>query len=104
MPSRCRGRGYKIACLTDLPSGMPDSFLRPAITEITDLLDLYVSSQSCGMRKLNPKGLSVIADAFGVDVTELLFVGDEEKDRMTAKNAGCDFMFIGDFLKSSVLN
>ena len=97
--NRYRNLGYKIACLTDLPNGMPDSMLKSAISEIMDLLDLYVSSQSCGVRKPNKKGLLIIAEAFGVDISELLFVGDEEKDRMTAQNAGCEFVFIDDFLK-----
>lgn len=30
----------------------------------------------------------------------ILFVGDEEKDFLTALNAGCDFVYINDFLKS----
>ena len=99
MLKKYKNLGYKIACLTDLPNGMPDSLFKSAISEIIDLLDLYVSSQSCGVRKPNKKGLITIADTFGVDVSDLLFVGDEEKDRMTAQNAGCEFVFIDDFLK-----
>ncbi len=94
-----RKHGYKIACLTDLPNGMPDSLFKSAISEIIDLFDLYVSSQSCGVRKPNKKGLITIAETFGVDVSDLLFVGDEKKDYITAQNAGCEFMFIDDFLK-----
>jgi phosphoglycolate phosphatase-like HAD superfamily hydrolase len=28
----------------------------------------------------------------------LLFIGDEEKDKLAANNAGCEFKFIGDLL------
>lgn len=97
---KCKNFGYKIAYLTDLPSGMPDYIFKAEITEIINLCDFYVSSQSCGARKPNKKGLLTIANFFSVDISELLFVGDEEKDYMTACNAGCKFMFIDDFLKT----
>lgn len=95
---KCKSHGCKIACLTDLPNGMPDSMFKKAIAEIIDLFDLYVSSQSCGARKPNKEGLLLIARTFDVDVSELLFIGDEEKDYMTALNAGCNFMYISDFI------
>lgn len=95
---KCKSQGCKMACLTDLPNGMPDSMFKKAIAEIIDLFDLYVSSQSCGVRKPNKEGLILIARTFGVDVSELLFIGDEEKDYMTALNAGSNFMFISDFI------
>ena len=40
---------YKVACLTDLPNGMPDNMFLNAIKDMVDLFDLYVSSQSCGV-------------------------------------------------------
>ena len=95
---KCKSQGCKIACLTDLPNGMPDSMFKKAIAEIIDLFDLYVSSQSCGVRKPNKEGLLLIARTFDVDVSELLFIGDEEKDYMTALNAGYNFMYISDFI------
>ena len=84
--------GYRTAALTDLPTAMPDAFFQKDIAGLLGQLDLYVSSQSCGMRKPNPKGLRQIAEHFCVPVTELLFVGDEEKDEQTARNAGCAFL------------
>lgn len=94
----CRNRGWRTACLTDLPSGMPDRLFRPALGEIEARLDRYVSSQSCGVRKPHPGGLLSIAEQFGLAPGELLFVGDEEKDRRTAERAGCSFADIRDFL------
>lgn len=91
-----RSDGYSIACLTDLPCGMPDYLFKKALEGLLDKFDLYVSSQSCGYRKPNRFGLDYIADHFNVDVTELLFIGDEEKDKQTAKNAACKFKYIGD--------
>ncbi|MGN0528316.1 MAG: HAD family hydrolase [Eubacterium sp.] len=93
-----RSNGYLIACLTDLPSGMPDYIFKKPLQTLINKLDLYVSSQSCGYRKPNKYGLQYIADYFDTDVKSLLFIGDEQKDKITAQNAECEFMFIGDLV------
>lgn len=85
-------REYKIAALTDLPTAMPDEIFKRDISELSEYFDMYVSSASCGFRKPNCTGLRLIAERFGVPVTELVFAGDEEKDRKTAENAGCKFV------------
>ena len=95
----CKKHGAKVACLTDLPSGMPDNLFRDAVPDIIKMFDLYVSSQTCGYRKPNRAGLEYLAKNFGIDVKDILFVGDEDKDRQTAENAGCDFMHIDEFRK-----
>ncbi len=95
----CKNKGLCVACLTDLPNGMPDRMFRSAIAKIEPLFDFYVSSQTCGFRKPNKKGIEYIADHFGIDVSEILFIGDEKKDEETARNAGCGFEYIGDYLK-----
>ena len=87
-------REYRIAALTDLPTAMPDELFKRDIAELLEYFDLYVSSESCGFRKPNCAGLRQIAEHFGVSITELIFVGDEEKDRKTAQNAGCEFVRI----------
>lgn len=87
-------KGYKIAALTDLPSAFPDKLFQRDISELMDHLDYYVSSEIAGYRKPNCKGLEMIADWFRVPLTELLFVGDEEKDRKTAERANCRFVRI----------
>lgn len=96
--NECKSKGMRVACLTDLPNGMPDSLFRNAITELEPLFDLYVSSQICGYRKPNSRGLEYIADQFGIAVSELLFVGDEKKDELTAENAGCTFTYISEYI------
>ena len=87
-------KGYKIAALTDLPSGFPDEFFRQDIAELMGYFDYYVSSAISGVRKPNDGGLRMIADKYGVPVTELILVGDEEKDFRTAERAGCRFVRI----------
>lgn len=36
----------------------------------------------------------MIAERYEIPVKELIFIGDEEKDRKTADNAGCRFIQI----------
>lgn len=87
-------REYRIAALTDLPTAMPDDLFKRDIAELLEHIDMYVSSASCGFRKPNCAGLRQIAEHFGVPITELTFAGDEEKDRKTAQNADCKFIYI----------
>lgn len=83
--------GYGIACLTNLPSGMPDSLFREGMQDLTEKLEYYLSSELCGFRKPHPAGLHRIAQEWKVPVESLLFVGDERLDMETAENAGCSF-------------
>ena len=89
-----KNSGYTVAALTDLPSAMPDKVFKSNIKELLRNIDIYVSSQSCGFRKPNPSGIYEISEKCGVKTEEILFVGDEEKDRKTAENAGCGFIFM----------
>jgi len=82
-------KGFKIATLTDLPTGMPDELFREDIADIVGYFDLYVSSLTCGFRKPNANGLLYIAKHFNINIQELIFIGDEEKDIKAARNAGC---------------
>lgn len=87
--TQLRENGFKVAALTNLPSSMPDSLFKADIPHILEMLDLYVSSESCGYRKPNRAGLEYIAEHFEVSTGDLIFVGDEKLDIDTAKNAGC---------------
>lgn len=86
---RLKERDVKIAALTDLPTAMPDEMFKQDITELLKYIDLYVSSLTCGFRKPSKNGLIYIAEYFNADIKKLVFIGDEEKDIKTAKNAGC---------------
>lgn len=90
--SSLREQGYTIAALTDLPSAMPDRIFKRDISELLEYFDYYVSSAVSGYRKPAGKGLQMIAEKYEVPVAELILIGDEEKDRLTAENAGCRFI------------
>ncbi len=89
-----REKGYVIATLTDLPSAMPDDFFKRDIWELMEYFDYYVSSDVAGYRKPNCRGLEMISERFATPIEELIFVGDEEKDRETAHRANCKFIWI----------
>ncbi len=95
---KLREKGYAIAVLTDLPSAMPDEIFRRDISDLLGYFDYYVSSSIAGYRKPNCRGLQMISEKFATPITELIFIGDEEKDRKTAFNANCKFIWIQDLL------
>ncbi|MCM1114813.1 MAG: HAD family hydrolase [Clostridium sp.] len=92
--NKLKSRGIIVGLLTDLPTAMPDNIFLKDIKPIVDIADIYISSQSCGYRKPNPKGILYAGEQYNVPVKDILFVGDEEKDRITAQNAGCSFKMI----------
>lgn len=98
---KLKEKGYIIATLTDLPSAMPDQIFKRDIPELIKCFDYYVSSSVAGYRKPNCKGLQMISEKYSLPITELIFVGDEEKDRQTASNAGCKFIQIQRTTKSN---
>lgn len=91
---KLREKGWAIAALTDLPSAMPDELFRRDISGLPEYFDYYVSSSVSGYRKPNDRGLQMISERFFTPVKELIYVGDEEKDRETAVRAGCKFILI----------
>ena len=91
---KLKAEGYIIAALTDVAIGMPDELHKSYFPELLPYFDMYVSSISCGYRKPNPKGLSDIAENFGVASSEMIMIGDEEKDIKTAKRFGCKAVLI----------
>lgn len=86
--------GCIIATLTDVASGMPDELHKSYFKELLPYFDMYVSSQSCGYRKPNPKGLEDIAEKYAAQKSDMVFIGDEEKDIITARRFGCKAVLI----------
>lgn len=85
-------KGVTLAALTDVPSGMPDSLYKKGIECLLPCFDDYLSSCSLGVRKPNPHGLTLLMQKYKLLPNEVLFVGDEDKDFETAKNANCWFI------------
>ena len=82
-------QGIKTAALTDVACGMPDEMQIGYFSDVMPYFDEYVSSVNCGYRNPSPVGLERIAERFRADKSEMIFVGDEEKDIKTADRFGC---------------
>ncbi len=61
-------------------------------TKVLEPWHINISIQSC--LETFWRGLQMISKKFATPMTELIFVGDEEKDRKTALNANCNFVWI----------
>ena len=89
-----RKKGYKIAALTDVATGMPDELHKNYVSPLLPCFDLYVSSLSCGYKKPNPKGIKDIAEFFDTEPEEMLMVGDDRRDVEVARRFGCKSVLI----------
>ena len=89
-----RHRDIIIGTYTNVVSGMPDKMHRSYFESLMPYFDIYVSSVTCGYRKPHPRGLEIISGMFSVEPHEMLFVGDEKKDPMTAQRFGCKSVLI----------
>ena len=65
---------------------MDNEFSLKDIEEIKDYIDLKLTSENVGYRKLNSKGFKMMLDKFGCNSDEMLYIGDEEKDIKGAKS------------------
>ena len=82
-----RGRGLKLACVTN----KPERFTRPLL-EGLDLLrrmDCVVGGDTLTAKKPDPLPLAHCAEEFGIEPRLLLMVGDSAIDCAAARAAGC---------------
>ncbi|MCC8196127.1 MAG: HAD family hydrolase [Ruminococcus sp.] len=91
---KLRSDGYIVCTLTDVATGMPDELHKSYFPELLSYFDMYVSSITCGYRKPSAKGLEIIAERYNLKPGEIVVIGDEPKDVMTAKRFGCPSVLI----------
>lgn len=58
------------------------------IAPLRRYIDYPLTSNDVGFRKPRPEGLGLLSEKMQVDISELIFVGDEQKDMRCAANAG----------------
>ena len=85
---RLKEKGIPTATLSDVAYGMDNEYALEDIGPLIRYIDLPYTSNDIGYRKPRKDGLVRIAKEFGIDPSELAFVGDEEKDIECARNAG----------------
>ena len=85
-----RTRRIPTGILTDVAYGMPRAFVERDIAGagITGLFDVMLTSVEVGVRKPEPNGYHILAKCLGVAPGEMLYVGNEGKDVIGARNAG----------------
>ncbi|MCL2376798.1 MAG: HAD family hydrolase [Defluviitaleaceae bacterium] len=81
-------KGILLGFLSDAAYGMDNEYLLKDIEEIRHYFDVGFTSVDVGFRKPNPQGFKMLSEAFGVPPSQILFVGDEEKDIVGANNFG----------------
>ena len=79
----------KIGILTDVPYGSI-KVVTEDIKKIknNEIIDLILSSVEVGYRKPNITGYKLLAEKLGIQINEMIYIGNEEKDIIGANNAG----------------
>jgi putative hydrolase of the HAD superfamily len=91
-----RANGIPTGILTDVPYGMPREFVQRDIAGagIVDLFDALLTSVEVGVRKPDPAGYYELAKQLGVEPGQMLYVGNEPKDVIGARQAGALSAFL----------
>lgn len=80
--------GIQLATLSDVPYGMDNTYVLDDIAPLLPYIRYPLTSNDVGYRKPHTAGVRLLADLMQVKPGEILFVGDEEKDMVCARNAG----------------
>lgn len=72
--------------------------------DLDDHVDVVVGRDTVGTTKPDPEPLLKAVERLAVSPEETLFVGDTERDAITAERAGIDFRFVDDHLDSLSLS
>ncbi len=80
--------GIKLGTLSDVAYGMDNIYALADIASIIKYIEYPFTSNDTGYRKPCAKGLEILSEKMQTDISEIMFVGDEEKDMVCARNAG----------------
>ena len=85
-----RAKGIPTGILTDVPYGMPHSYVQRDLegAGISKLFDVVLTSVEVGVRKPEPAGYSELAKRLEIAPNQMLYVGNEAKDVIGARRAG----------------
>jgi putative hydrolase of the HAD superfamily len=83
--------GFRMGYLTDVPYGqkrLTDRNSTMILEKLLSFSSIYISSIDVGYRKPEIYGFMELANRLQCDNNEVLYIGNEEKDIVGAKNAG----------------
>jgi len=83
-----KSRGIKIGFLSDVAYGMDNKYVMKPIESMLSYFDVCLTSIDVGYRKTHTAGFKMLLEKFGVLPSEMLYVGDEEKDVVGANKVG----------------
>lgn len=81
----CKSQKILCSTYTDVAYGMDDEISLKDIAEISDYIELKLTSVNVGYRKPNKKGFQIMLEKFKCLPEQMIYVGDEEKDMQGAK-------------------
>lgn len=81
-------KGILLGTLSDVAYGMDNAYALEDIAALRKYIAYPLTSNDVGYRKPSIEGLKILADKMQVSSSEMVFVGDEEKDMICANNAG----------------
>lgn len=81
-------KGVLLGTLSDVAYAMDNIYALEDISSIIKYINYPLTSNDVGYRKPRPEGLRLLAQKMNIDVHEMAFVGDEEKDVLCAAGAG----------------
>lgn len=81
-------KGIMTGTLSDVAYGMDNVYALEDIALIRKYINYPLTSNDVGFRKPSTKGLEMLAEKMQIDIPEMIFVGDEEKDIICANDAG----------------
>lgn len=85
---RLSGKGIKLATLSDVAYGMDNAYALADIESVLRYIDYPFTSNDTGYRKPCTKSMEILCEKMQMNISDVVFVGDEEKDMVCAKNAG----------------
>lgn len=81
-------KGIKLGTLSDVAYGMDNVYALDDIASLRNYIDYPFTSNDSGYRKPHAEGLKMLSQKIQLPLTDIVFVGDEEKDITCGKNAG----------------
>jgi putative hydrolase of the HAD superfamily len=81
-------KGLKTGVLTNVAYGLDKEYIMLDITEVSQYIDVFLTSTEIGFRKPNPAGYKELAKRLGINITDCMFIGDEEVDVIGANRSG----------------
>jgi len=81
-------KGILLGFTTDVAYGMDNTYALKDIAEISEYFDVGFTSNDIGYRKPNEQGFKMLLEALNIPPSQMMYIGDEEKDIVGSSGAG----------------